>query len=322
MKLPVLSLASSEETLATQFKEAALEHGFLEVVDHGLPQELISRAFAAAELFFALPMEEKVKLERDSWTNRGYELIGGQNLEGSLGKNKEHEGAHLVDKEQMSKKVGDSKEGLMMGYGGIKEGDEYWGRYAHGPNRLPPDELVPGLKGVVDEYFQASSALSMRMMRIVALSLGLDPENSFVSEVTRDPIMAMRFLHYPPSQQKDVTGIGSHTDFGFITLLATDGTQGLELYADGKWNVIEPRKNAFILNIGDSLSRMTNAEYKSSLHRVINTSGVSRYSMPLFLEGNSDFQIRPLGTDPASTESFDTVEDVLRSRFDSTYSSK
>lgn len=62
-----------------------------------------------------------------------------------------HEGAHLVDKGKAAAKVGDSKEGLMMGYGRIKPGDEYWGRYGHGPNKLPEEGRIPSFRETVDE---------------------------------------------------------------------------------------------------------------------------------------------------------------------------
>jgi hypothetical protein len=73
-------------------------------------------------------------------------------------------------------------------------------------------------------------------------------------------------------------------DFGFTTLLATNGTPGLEVYSQGSWHPVEPEQGAFIVNIGDALSRLSGGKYKSSLHRVINNTGPkARYSIPCFL---------------------------------------
>ncbi len=161
-------------------------------------------------------------------------------------------------------------------------------------------------------------------MSLAALSLGLDPAtHPFPLHVMTDPLCFVRFLHYPPSPvpivgQDSPTGIGSHTDFGFITLLATSGTPGLELYHDGRWQACEPREGAFIVNVGDCLAQLTGGEYKSSLHRVVNRTGRARYSVPFFVEGNPEFVVRPLGVEEEGGK-WPTVEEVLRGRFDSTY---
>jgi isopenicillin N synthase-like dioxygenase len=52
---------------------------------------------------------------------------------------------------------------------------------------------------------------------------------------------------------------------------------------DGKFRSIKPVPNAFVINIGDMLSRITNYHLKSTLHRVIDI-GADRYSSPFFFE--------------------------------------
>jgi isopenicillin N synthase-like dioxygenase len=52
---------------------------------------------------------------------------------------------------------------------------------------------------------------------------------------------------------------------------------------DGKFRSIKPVPNAFVINIGDMLSRITNYNLKSTLHRVIDI-GEDRYSSPFFFE--------------------------------------
>jgi len=165
-------------------------------------------------------------------------------------------------------------------------------------------------------------------MHLAALSLGLDPStNPFPTNVMADALCFVRFLHYPPSDAPSAaspTGIGAHTDFGFVTLLATSGTPGLELFADGRWQACEPEEDAFIVNVGDCMAQLTGGEYKSSLHRVVNRTGRARYSLPFFVEGNPEFVVKPLavaeaeGKDAAG-RAWPTVEEVLRGRFDSTY---
>ncbi|KAM0748527.1 Clavaminate synthase-like protein [Meredithblackwellia eburnea MCA 4105] len=318
LELPVLDLSGvhDEFELGRQFALAGEQTGFLQIVNHGVSSELIDRGFALAEKFFQLPLEEKVALRRDPVTSRGYLLIGSQALEGSLGT--EHEGAHLVNKAAAALKTGDQKEGFTMGVETPK-GHKNYGRHAHGDNRLPSEDRLPGIKAFADEYTAEILKLQHRMMRIVARSLDQDPETGFTAEAARDAILLYRFLHYPATQPADVPGIGAHTDFGFTTLLATSGEPGLEVYYKGGWHAVEPVKGAYIVNIGDCLSRVTGGRFKSSLHRVMNHSNRPRYSLPCFLEGNPDFVLRPLGTDPSSTEKFETVMDVLHGRHVETY---
>lgn len=110
-------------------------------VDHSIPPALIARAFNAAERFFALPAEVKLGYARNPRTNRGYEVLGGQVLEGSLGAT-EHEGKRLV----AEVKLGDQKEGLMMGRDEVDEG-----KFGRGKNVWPDDTVCEGLRGTVVE---------------------------------------------------------------------------------------------------------------------------------------------------------------------------
>ena len=77
--------------------------------------------------------------------------------------------------------------------------------------------------------------------------------------------------------------IERHTDAGFITLLCTLGYPGLQVEIDGEFRSIRPIPNAFIINIGDMLSKITNHTLKATFHQVLDI-GVDRYSSPFFLE--------------------------------------
>ncbi|CAD6590545.1 MAG: hypothetical protein TREMPRED_005801 [Tremellales sp. Tagirdzhanova-0007] len=317
LDLPTLDLSETDlNVLGQQFRTAGETTGFMQIVNHGVPPELMSRAFDQAEKFFKLPLEEKVRLARDPETSRGYLMIGSQALEGSLGKG--HEGAHILEKAQEAMKSGDQKEGFTITRDTPRDHKNYH-RRAHGENQMPREEQVPGLRTLGEDYTNAMFDLQGRMMRIVAASLGADPDKGFGTDVLRDAIIYWRFLHYPPTKEVKVTGAGAHTDFGFTTLLATHGVPGLEVYYAGAWHIVKPEEGSFIVNIGDCLSRLSGGQYKSSLHRVMNTSGLARYSIPCFLEGNPDFVVRPLNAPEDSSERFPTVEDLLIERQRTTF---
>jgi isopenicillin N synthase-like dioxygenase len=73
-----------------------------------------------------------------------------------------------------------------------------------------------------------------------------------------------------------VFGAGAHTDYGMLTVLATDEVPGLQIYQGGHWVDVLPIPGTFIINLGDMLERWTNKEFKSTLHRVINHTGQER----------------------------------------------
>ena len=105
----------------------------------------------------------------------------------------------------------------------------------------------------------------------------------------------LRMLHYPalpadaPAGQM---GAGEHTDYGNITLLATDEVGGLEVKTrSGEWIVAPVMPGAFVVNIGDCLMRWTNDIYVSTPHRVVNRSGRERYSIAFFLDPNPDARV-------------------------------
>src|SRR6476661_1655667 len=78
MSIPVVSLApivrreaGADETVARDLKAALSSWGAFELVDHGVPADTISGAFAAAATFFRLPVERRLEIRVDKH-NRGY----------------------------------------------------------------------------------------------------------------------------------------------------------------------------------------------------------------------------------------------------------
>nr|GEX20995.1 2-oxoglutarate-Fe(II) type oxidoreductase-like isoform X2 [Tanacetum cinerariifolium] len=67
---------------------------------------------------------------------------------------------------------------------------------------------------------------------------------------------------------KGIYGAGAHSDFGFLTLLATDNVSGLQICKDKDvkpqvWEDVEPLKGAFVVNLGDMLERWSNCIFRT-----------------------------------------------------------
>ncbi len=60
------------------------------------------------------------------------------------------------------------------------------------------------------------------------------------------------------------------------------------------WVDAPPRPGTLVCNLGDMLDRLTGGRYRSTPHRVRNTSGRSRYSWPFFFDPSFDAEVAPL----------------------------
>jgi len=74
-------------------------------------------------------------------------------------------------------------------------------------------------------------------------------------------------------------------------------------------------RDAFVINIGDLMSRWTNDRWRSTLHRVVDPKPNSdgeiprRHSMPFFHNANwdADISVLPTCIEPGETSKYDAV---------------
>ncbi|KAG2248255.1 hypothetical protein Bca52824_087883 [Brassica carinata] len=125
-----------------------------------------------------------------------------------------------------------------------------------------------------------------KLLGLVALALDLE-ENFFERlGAFNDQAAVVRLLRYSgelnSSKEEEPCGASAHSDFGMLTLLATDGVPGLQVCRDKdkEPNVWE---DCFVVNIGDLMERWTNGLFRSTMHRVLSV-GEERYSVAVFLD--------------------------------------
>jgi isopenicillin N synthase-like dioxygenase len=122
--------------------------------------------------------------------------------------------------------------------------------------------------------------------------LGLDAQY-FRRTYTANPTLLFRVFEYPAATAEG-WGVGEHTDYGLLTLLAQDENGGLLVKTPNGWIEAPPIEGALVCNIGDMLDRLTGGVYRSTPHRVRNLSGKSRLSFPFFFDPGWDAEIVPL----------------------------
>lgn len=193
-----------------------------------------------------------------------------------------------------------------------------------GPNQWPE---LPGFREVISAYDVALKALALRLVPVFEQALGADL-GTLVSSFEQ-PTTFLRLLHYPPQDPAgpdDEFGSNPHTDYGFVTILAQDGSGGLQVRApDGEtWLEVPPRPGAFVLNIGDIGERWSNGTLRSTPHRVINRTGRDRFSIPFFFDPSARAVVEPLPCciTPAEKPRFEKVvyAEYLLAKLDANHS--
>jgi isopenicillin N synthase-like dioxygenase len=101
----------------------------------------------------------------------------------------------------------------------------------------------------------------------------------------------------------EVIGAGIQTDYGDLTVLATDDVGGLEARTRaGDWIEASPLAGAVIVNIADCLMRWTNDVYASTPHQVVNRSGRERASIAFFFDPDPEVEVAAIPSCVAAGE--------------------
>ncbi|WP_417673901.1 isopenicillin N synthase family dioxygenase [Roseibium sp.] len=274
--IPVIDLTplfeggeAGRKAVAEKIGEACRGIGFFYLSGHDVPAKLRADVFAMAQTFFESPDELKMKSAYSADTgNRGYVPMKGESLDPT--------------------KAPDLKEGYNIGLDLGPDDPEIVNKAPLRALNLWPE--LPGFREIMLEYYNAMWALGRTLHTAFATELGL-PVDYFDDKLDR-PLATLRLLHYPESPadiEEGQLGAGEHTDYGCVTLLATDDAGGLEVRTrNGAWLAAPYIPDTFVCNIGDCLMRWTNDLYVSTPHRVVNPSGRERYSVPFFLDPDPD----------------------------------
>jgi isopenicillin N synthase-like dioxygenase len=285
---------------------ACRDIGFFYVTGHGVTARTVADVFAAAAAFFtAHPSVKEAASFAGPGSNRGYIRLGGETLDPG--------------------KPPDAKEAFNIGLElAADDPDLLAGKPFRARNLWPG---VPGFRDTTLRYFEQMWRLGRDLHRAFALDLDLDP--LFFADKFKKPLATLRLLHYPPTEAplaEGQMGAGEHTDYGDLTLLATDAVGGLMVRErSGRWLEAPVVPGAFLCNIGDCLMRWTNDVYVSTPHKVVSPPGADRYSVAFFLDPDPDAVVDCLetctGAGAPPKYAAITAADFIQSRLAPTYAS-
>ncbi|MQM10528.1 hypothetical protein Taro_043423 [Colocasia esculenta] len=249
--IPLVDLAHPDRACVVRsVAHACRNYGFFQIVNHGISVESMQRMLGVAREFFRLPAAEKM--------------------------------SHYSD--DPAKKMR-----LSTSFNVRKETVRNWRDYLR-LHCFPLEEYVPDwppnpplFKDIVSSYCTEVRQLGFRLQGLISESLGL--EEDYIVKVMGEQEQHMAINYYPPCPAPDLTyGLPAHTDPNGLTILLQDPqVAGLQVLRDGRWIKVDPQPNALVVNIGDQIQALSNAEYKSVWHRAVVHLDRERMSVASFL---------------------------------------
>ncbi|GAA3712793.1 isopenicillin N synthase family oxygenase [Zhihengliuella alba] len=247
-------------------RDAAHNVGFFQIVGYGAREGQPAELLSTLAEFFALPLEQRLALDnRNSAQFRGYTRLGKEITQGRADSREQIDyGPELPERAD------------------VPADQPYLG--LQGPNQWPAE--FPQLERVAMEWAQLMSGIGAELLGAISVSLGL-PEDHFAEPFDGDAAWMGKLVHYVGGQvpEAGTQGVGSHADYGFVTLLLQDQVGGLEVqpYGQDEWITVEPIEGALVVNLGEMLEVATDGYLMATIHRVTAPPpGVDRYSVPFF----------------------------------------
>ncbi|ERN12885.1 hypothetical protein AMTRI_Chr07g78630 [Amborella trichopoda] len=250
LKLPTVDAAKlqgpNRNEVLKSLAKACGEHGFFQVINHGIPSKVLEGMMKAAKGFFELPYEERSRFMGEDMTAPvRYGTSYNQNNDG----------------------VFCWRDFLKLYCTPLSQTLPLW----------PSDLRVVG-----EEYARETKALFFMLMEAVMESLGIIPlqDEGLLKEMKEGSQMLVLNC-FPTCPEPELTlGMLPHSDYGFLTLLLQDEVEGLQVQLKtGDWFTLPTLSDSFVINVGDHLEIFSNGKYKSVLHRVLANRSKTRISV-------------------------------------------
>ncbi|KAK7370079.1 hypothetical protein VNO80_12133 [Phaseolus coccineus] len=276
---PVINLENingeKRKAILEKIEDACENWGFFELVNHGIPLELLDTVEKLTKEHYRKCMEQRFK-----------EAVASKGLEGIQGEMKD------MDWEST-----------------------FFLRHLPDSNISEIPDLSEEYRKAMKEFAQKLEKLAEELLDLLCENLGLEKgylKKAFHG--SKGPNFGTKVANYPPCPKPElVKGLRAHTDAGgIILLLQDDKVSGLQLLKDGQWVDVPPMRHSIVVNLGDQLEVITNGKYKSVEHRVIAKTDGTRMSIASFYNPAGDAVIYPA---PALLERKTEIIDKVYPKF-------
>ena len=254
--VPVIDIRALAEDSGARaaLDDACRVWGFFQITGHGVDAGLLDAMLVQMRRFFAMAAADKHAIDRTAENAWGF-----------------------YDQE-LTKNTRDWKEIFDVGPA------ETDGPLAGSRPQWPA--ALPDFKTTMLKFFDAGEHVAKQLLAAISANLGMAPDHLNGAFTPRHTSF-LRLNYYPPCDDPaDPTavtaptsghlGINHHTDAGALTVLLQDEQAGLQVFRDNSWHTIEPRADAFVINIGDMMQVWSNDQYRAPLHRVLANSASAR----------------------------------------------
>ncbi|XP_038697214.1 1-aminocyclopropane-1-carboxylate oxidase homolog 1-like [Tripterygium wilfordii] len=221
--------------LVQQVARACRELGFFQIVNHGIPLEVMENMIGAIKSFHEQPMEIKSRIYgRD--INRSAQFSSNINL--------------------FHSKAASWRDTLLV---------------RPSLSNFEPEEIPEICRNEVVEWDKEVKQVGEVLMGLLCEGLGLE-KGKLKKMMFLEKRMTVCH-YYPYCPQPDLTfGTVSHTDAAALTILLQDHIGGLQVKHNGEWVDVKPVPGTLVINVGDILQVLTYDEYRSVEHRVLANS--------------------------------------------------
>lgn len=282
----------AQASVARQVDRAAREAGFIQLTGHGIDQDTWDGLADALDAFFLRDLEVKKRVTTPPEVNRGYSAPKSERLSLSLGV-------------ESATGMNDFFEAFNIGAQASDFADLALPEADYPENVWPKeaDGDMSQFRGNLQRWFDSAQRVAETLT--VIFEDALEVPRGTVTGLADHSIDVLRTINYAlePGQtvelDGELTGMGEHTDYGIVTVLWADRVAGLQVLGeDGSWHDVLPEPGALLVNLGDVTARLTNDQWKSTLHRVrppvVDGTIRRRRSAAFFHDGNVDAVVGPL----------------------------
>ena len=288
MSIPVVDMEAFDPDA---LGEALIEVGFVAVLNHGIPLDLVAQGYETARGLFALSPDVKRKYETpENGRQRGYTSFGVEHA-------KDVAAPDLKEFWHVGRRL--AKDHPLTTSGEVP------------PNQFPRE--YPEARIVFQHLFDQMDAFANRLLDGFGQHLGCPDD--FFRDLVSDGNSVMRIIHYPALGDGTLKGsvrAAAHEDINLITVLPYSPNPGLQILTrDGRWLDVTTPPDVMICDTGDMMSLLTGVP--ATTHGVVNpmVRDEPRFSMPFFLHPHPDADLGPLAGGPTVK-----ARDFLRKRLE------
>lgn len=252
VSIPIIDLEkvkqnrTTREEIVGKVRNASKTWGFFQVLNHGIPMNVMEEMKDGARRFFEQDVESKSRFFSRDYTKR---VVYNSNFD-------------------------------LYSAPAAKWRDTVVCSMAPDPPK--PEELPAVFSDIMLEYTKQVMNLGYLLFELLSEALGLNPD--YLKDIDCAKGLVMLSHYYPICPQPELTlGSSKHADNGFLTILLQDNVGGLQVLHQNQWINVPPTPGALVINIGDLLQASQSRSDSSFFLKRVHIQHRDAIPSPLFV---------------------------------------